>query len=218
MKRNYVLLAVVIALTVSCASMQMIKPEEGIYSETVQVPRMNAADLFKTVNLWLSNHFAEQQRSYQSGGLTLFDQPIQSIEVYKDVNLLVAVRKPALEWLIIPPSVVDVSNEGQGLIGGEYTFAYRDIILKDAEIIFCISANFSVEVKDEEYTITFSNPYHRRHGGFNRDSMKIGKPISVVIPDKDGTPSGGLGRKYLEPTRLEWETLATGLKNFVVGN
>ncbi|MDR0411261.1 MAG: hypothetical protein LBH75_04720 [Treponema sp.] len=211
MKKCYIFMAlVVIALTVSCASMQKIKPEEGIYSETVQVPRMNAEDLFKTVNLWLTNRFAEQQQAYQSGGLLLFDEPLQTVSL--------ADGTPALGTLVIPPSIVVSSNEGQGLISGEYTYVYREVIIKNsAEILRCISASFSIEVKDDEYTITFSSPYFRRHGSFNRDNMKIGKPITVVLSARDGTLSDGFYNIYLEPTRAEWEALAAELKNFVVG-
>ncbi|MDR0644854.1 MAG: hypothetical protein LBG05_08145, partial [Treponema sp.] len=123
------------------------------------------------------------------------------------------------EYFIIPPSVVDTANESQGLIGGEYTFVYKEVVIKNmGEILWCISSSFTITVSDEEYTISFSNPYHRRHANFNRDTMKIGKPISVATSNREGTPAEGLYRPYLEPTKAEWEALSTSLKNFVVGN
>ncbi|MDR1127198.1 MAG: hypothetical protein LBL06_03615 [Treponema sp.] len=218
MKHSHVFIAIVaVALSVSCASMQKIKPEEGNYSETVQVPRMNAADLFKTINLWLTNRFAEQQRGYQSGELTIFDdQPIQTLTISEGISgKMVSVR----DYFIIPPSVIDTANEAQGVIGGEYTYVYKEVVIKNSgEILRCLSANFTITVSDEEYTISFSNPYHRKHASFNRNNTKLGKPITIVTSARDGTLADGFYRPYLEPTKAEWEALSTSLKNFVIGN
>jgi hypothetical protein len=116
---------------------------------------------------------------------------INAADIYTKINLWFVEAFNSAE------SVIQYSDKEQGVIKGKGNFATT--FMTPIRVFFTIT----VEIKDEKYRLSFSDPYFQ-----NTTTTNMSPTINTYPLDK----------RLLEETLAEWKLLANSLKKFLLSN